>query len=296
MKAEALYAQVTNDLIAQIEAGAGDWNMPWRKIATGGVPRSASTGKPYKGINWWLLSLAGRSYQSPWWATFKQWKAVLPEGARILKEDQHPQDVFLWKPTERKVGDEIKKSLYATTFRVFNADQIVNPPEKYTGKAPQLNEHERHEAAEEFFGSIGAQVQEGGDRAFYASVGDYIQVPLLGQFDHPDHYYSTLAHEHVHWTGHETRLNRQLRQRFGSEAYAFEELIAEIGAAFLSAQFGLDPAVRRDHAPYLQSWLKVLKGDPKALVKAASEASKAAEYLNEAAVVTQEQQEEPAWA
>ena len=143
-----------------------------------------------------------------------------------------------------------------------------------------LTDHARHDAAEMFFAAIDANVRYGGDRAFYAPVQDFIQMPLFGQFPIRDHFYSTLAHEHTHWTGHESRLNRDLKGRFGSESYAMEELCAELGAAFIGAQLGLDQAVRKDHAQYLSHWLSVLRSDPKALVTVTSKAQAALDHLN----------------
>jgi antirestriction protein ArdC len=288
MKADQLYQQITDRIIADLEAGVAGWSRPWITVGTTN-PLSVSTGKRYNGINWLILSLEAmdRGYQSPWWATFNQWaKLMTPEGGetpQIVRKGEKATAVSIWKPRKRKPGDpeSVKDSVYASTFNVFNAAQIVDPPERYAGTPPALTEPERIEGCEAFFDALGADLRVGGDRAFYAPAGDYIQIPPLAQFTEPEHYYSTLAHEHVHWTGHGSRLNRELRQRFGSEAYAFEELIAEIGAAFLSAQLGIDNVTRTDHSSYLASWLKVLRGNPKAIGTAASAASAAADFLNE---------------
>jgi antirestriction protein ArdC len=290
--AEALRQRITDELIAQIEAGAGSWKMPWNRIAQSGVPMSLSSGKPYKGINWWLLSAQQmhRGYRSNWWATYNQWSARECQVRKGQSGDEFGStEVFLWKPTERKTKNdagetETRKSLFATTFRVFNADQVDGEyADKLKAPPVKLAEHERHHAAEAFFEAIGANVTEGGDRAFYAPAQDYIAVPQIGQFPVRDHYYSTLAHEHTHWTGHASRLNRDLHNRFGSEAYAAEELIAEIGAAFLAAQLDLEPAARQDHSSYLAGWLKILRADSSAIITAAARAGDAVEYLNKLA-------------
>lgn len=285
MKAEDLYQKVTNDLIRRIEEGAGEWEMPWRRLNQ--TPRSAASGKPYRGINWWLLSLeqADRGYSSGDWATFKGWLGQRTEGTpdTCVRKGETGTHIFLWKQSPpsakaRAADPEAKPYLLAKTFTVFNRDQVDGLPDLPPSR--EVPQHERWETADEYFRTIGAHVRDGGGRAFYASVGDYIGMPLLSDFYDRDHYYTTLAHEHVHWTGHETRLNRELRNRFGDEAYAAEELIAEIGAAFWGAQMGLEPAIRRDHASYLSHWLSILRADSKAIVTAASKAQAALDHLN----------------
>ena len=288
MKADDLFAQITNELVRDIEAGASDWVMPWNKLNR--TPKSAD-GRPYRGINWWVLgSIAeSRGWTSHQWATYRQWES---HGFQVQKGEK-ASHAILWKQAEhskaRKAEDpSLKPYLLARAFAVFAREQTDAPPLEPT---VPLAEHERHEAAEAFFDAIGADVHHGGDRAFYAPVGDYIQVPLIGQFPVRDHFYSTLAHEHTHWTGHESRLNRDLKNRFGDEAYAMEELCAELGAAFIGAQLGLDPAVRRDHASYLKHWLSVLKSDPKALVTVTSKAQAATDHLNKLATAQPELEE-----
>jgi antirestriction protein ArdC len=281
-RADALYAKVTDRIVAAIEAGIGtDWQMPWRKL--GGVPTSLSSGKPYRGINWWILSVESmdRGFDSHQWGTYNQWQA---QGFQVQKGETSTE-IFLFKPGQRPSKKRLaedpnaKSFLLTQTFRVFAREQTDAPPLVRT----ELTEHERLQAAEEYFASVGAEVREGGDRAFYAVVGDYIGVPKLNQFVTREHFYSTLAHEHTHWTGHPDRLDRDIRNRFGSEAYAMEELVAELGAAFWCAQMGIDQAPRPDHAMYLAHWLSVLRADPKALQTTASKASDALEFLNKTA-------------
>ena len=292
MKADDLFAQLTNELIRDIEAGADDWSMPWRKLNR--TPKSAD-GRPYRGINWWVLGVIAesRGWTSHQWATYRQWES---HGFQVQKGEK-ASHAILWKQAEHSkarqaehilaTGTALKPYLLARAFAVFAREQTDAPPLE----TPELTEHERHQAAHDFFANIGADVREGGDRAFYAPAGDYIQVPLIGQFPVRDHFYSTLAHEHTHWTGHESRLNRDITNRFGDEAYAMEELVAELGAAFIGAQLGLDQAVRKDHASYLKHWLSVLKSDPKALVTVTSKAQAATDHLNELAAVKPELQE-----
>lgn len=280
MKADDLFTQITNDLIRAIEEGAGEWKMPWHKLTR--QPRSAD-GRKYRGINVWILGMTAeaKGYHSHQWATYNQWG---DHGAQVLKGEK-ASHAILWKQAEpskavKAKDPDAKGYLLSRAFAVFAREQTDAPP--LEPEIP-MAEHERHEAAEEFFSAIGADVRYGGDRAFYATVGDFIQVPLIGQFPMRDHFYSTLAHEHTHWTGHETRLNRELKNRFGDEAYAMEELCAELGAAFIGAQLGLDPAVRQDHSSYLKSWLSVLKADPKALITVTSKAQAALDHLNKLA-------------
>jgi antirestriction protein ArdC len=290
-RADALYAEVTAQIIADLESGdVGSWKMPWTKLGKD-QPKSQSTGKVYRGINWWVLSYQQmmRGYTSNRWATYNQWETL---GGQVRRGEKSTE-VILWKPSKGRDKNDPdgpeKRRLFEATFRVFNLDQvdgIEHPP------TVELAEHERHEEAEAFFAGIDANVRIGGDRAFYAAVQDFIQVPEIGQFPVRDHYYSTLAHEHVHWTGHKDRLARTFGERFGDDAYAFEELVAELGAAFLSAQLGLDPAARTDHSQYLNGWLRVLKADPKAIRTAASRATDAAVYLTEQAEEAVEHEKE----
>lgn len=283
MKADDLFKQLTDSIVSEIEAGAGDWNMPWNKLAR--LPISRSTGKPYRGINALILGVTSedRGWSSNEWATFNQWKNL---GFYVQKDEKHTK-AFFWDtvaPSKAKLAadPDAKPFPMARIFQVFAREQTDAPP----WEPPEpLPEHERHEAAEAFFASVGADVRYGGDRAFYAPVQDFVQVPLIGQFPVRDHFYSTLAHEHTHWTGHESRLNRRsgLDLRFGTEAYAMEELCAELGAAFIGAQLGLDQATRQDHTSYLAGWLKVLKADPKALVSVTSKAQAALDHLNKLA-------------
>lgn len=299
MKADDLYTKVTNDIIARIEAGAGTWTMPWTRLGNGTNPMRL-TGQPYRGINWLILSCeqVDRGFKSNQWGTFNAWKKKgtltpaptkkNPEGTTStvnVRKGEKGTAVFLWKKEKASAAmlardPDAKEYLLVRTFYVFNRDQVDGLPELPVVELPQ---HERWEQADTFFQTIGANVVEDGNRAYYAPANDRIAVPTLAQFVSPDHFYSTMAHEHGHWTGHKDRLNRDLHNRFGDEAYAFEELIAELSSAFWCAQFGMEPAKRQDHAAYIQSWLRVLRNDKKAIVTAASKAQAAIDYLNTAA-------------
>lgn len=281
--ANELYAIITDRIVADIEAGAGTWTMPWHKVARTGSQMSA-LGRRYNGINalWLGLLASDRGYTSGVWATYKQWKQL---GAQVLK-DEHETTVLLWKPFTRKDAEGNKvEGVFAKTFGVFAAEQCKGTEKVLAklGRDGDMSDHnspERIEAAERFFAAVGADVTEQGDRAYYSRSVDRIVVPPLAQFDRAEHFYSTLAHEHTHWTGHEDRLNRTFGQRFGDDAYAAEELVAELGAAYFAAEFGLDQVTRPDHSAYLGHWVRVLKSDPKALVTVASKAQHALDFLH----------------
>ena len=304
MKADDLYTKVTNDICRIIEnQKAGEWNMPWRKLGLGS-PRSMSTGKAYRGINWMILTIEQmeaernqfdregnpiKGFKSNKWGTFKQWLSYSTDDNQVcVRKGEKGTTIFLWQPGTKPSkamlarDPDAKPYLLAKTFTVFNRDQVGGLPAE-DAPTGALTEHERWDQADAYFRAIGADVREDGDRAYYAPVQDYIAVPTLAQFPVRDHFYTTMAHEHVHWTGHESRLNRELRNRFGDDAYAAEELIAELGAAFWGAQMGLEGAIRTDHAAYLASWLRVLKADKKAIVTAASKAQAAVDHLNKKA-------------
>jgi antirestriction protein ArdC len=284
MKADELYAKVTADVIRHMEEGAGEWQMPWKGLKHAAI--SASSGKPYRGINFWILGIEqqDRGYRSHEWGTFKHWLGLGTDEAPVcVRKGEKGTHIFLWKespPSAKQLARDpsIKKSVFATAFSVFNRDQVDGlppiPPD------PDIPQHERWAEAERYFETVGASVRDGNGRAFYASVRDFIGMPPLDTFYDRDHYYTTLAHEHVHWTGHKDRLNREFGTRFGDEAYAFEELVAEMGAAYWGAQMGLDLAIRRDHASYLSHWLNILRADNKAIVTAASRAQAAIDHLN----------------
>lgn len=280
-------AQTVTDLIVKaIEAGAGKWEMPWHKV--GGVmtyPVNITNGKHYRGMNVWLLMIAAEhaGYASNVWGTYKAWA---DKGAQVRKGEKSTMVVF-WKPTEYKQKDEAgeetdRKGMLLRYYNVFNASQVEGYEPKVAPSLP-VNErpvNERIEVAETFFANTGAIVNHGGNRAFYAPSKDTIQMPKFAQFKEPEGYYATLGHETIHWTGHESRNNRLLNiNRFGDEAYAVEELIAELGSAFLCAHLGIVNEPRPDHAQYIQSWLKALKGDKKAVFHAASKAQAALDFL-----------------
>jgi antirestriction protein ArdC len=279
-----VYARVTDQIINAIEQGVGNWRMPWHTSARfASSPINAISRKAYRGINTVCLWAAAeaKGYDSGEWATYAQWQE---RGAQVRKGEKSTCVVF-WKfangTAENQDGEDNQPAsgsrlLFTRGYAVFNAGQV----DGYTPKAePDVPMLERIERAETWFHSIGADVRNGGNRAYYAPADDHIQMPPFPAFIENVSYYSTLAHEHTHWTARAERCDRQLGKRFGDSAYAAEELIAELGAAFTRAHLGLSTEPRQDHAQYIQSWLRVLRADKRAIFTAASKAQQAADYL-----------------
>lgn len=282
---EDIYTRVTNLIVRAIEEGVTRCRMPWH--ITGAdcfSPINAVSKRPYRGINVLTLWIAAvvKSYETGVWGTYNQWKEL---GAQVRKEEQ-ATTVVLWKPTEQvaKASDAEKtdddgqrhRGLLARGFSVFNAAQVDGF--QLTAQ-PQLPEGARIRAAEQVLFGVGATIEHGGARAFYDSQSDCIRLPRFDSFRDAVGYYATLAHELTHWTGAKHRLDRNLANRFGSAAYAAEELIAELGAAFLCAQLGLTVEPRPDHAGYIANWLELLRNDKKAIFTASSKAQQAADWL-----------------
>ena len=281
---EDLYQRVTNQIIAAIERGAGDYQMPWNPklcaSAATGLPHNPIGHYAYRGIN--ILSLWASQHESAYattaWATFKQWQAA---GAQVRRGEKGTLTVF-FKPidaSDRPAAGEDEQSsrrFVAKAAYVFNAAQVDGYE---PASPPALPTIERHAGADVLIQASGASIHHGSHQACYVPSRDQIHLPPEGAFRDAESYYGVALHELIHWTGHEHRCARDLRHRFGSEAYAAEELIAEMGAAFLCAELGITPEPRIDHARYIESWLRVLKSDKRAIFTAASKASQAANYL-----------------
>lgn len=276
-----VYSRVTNQIIEAIEAGAGTFNMPWHRLTAN--PTNAVSNKPYRGVN--LISLwavaNSKGYSSNLWATYQQWKDL---GAQVRKGEKSAVVVF-WKffdqqqETDQPNDADEKSSRrppLARAYFLFNANQVDG---FQSPTLPELSETERIDRADAFFQATGVDVRHDGNAAFYSLSGDYIQLPAFKHFKSASDYYATLGHECIHMTAHPSRCNRELKARYGSESYAMEELIAELGAAFLCTHLQIDNISRQDHAAYIQSWLKVLKNDKKAIFNAASKAQHATDWL-----------------
>lgn len=279
-----VYARVTDQIVTAIEQGVGTWRMPWHTSGRFAFsPINATSKKPYRGINTLCLWAAAQAkgYERGEWATYQQWQ---DHGAQVRKGEKSTLVVF-WKfahdsaesqdgGTETSAGRS--RLLFTRGYSVFNAAQVDGYTPKVDADAPMP---ERIAHADEFFQAIAADLRHGGNQAFYSPVTDHIQMPPFAAFREGAAYYSTLAHEHTHWTAPAARCERELGKRFGDSAYAAEELIAELGAAFTCAHLGLSTDPREDHAQYIQSWLKVLKADNKAIFTAASKAQQATDWL-----------------
>ena len=275
-----VYATITDQIVAAIEAGAGKWERPWTKVGGFDQPKNVASKKAYRGINTIMLFLAAdlKGYAHGLWGTYKQWSDL---GANVRKGEKSTQVVFWssFKKEDEETGEE-KTGMFAKMYYVFNVDQVDGYTMPNTIPA-FINEEERIAHADEYFKNTRAIIRHGGDRAFYSPTGDYVMMPEFNVFKDSVSYYATLAHEVTHWSGHETRCKREFGNRFGNEGYAFEELVADIGSAFLCNILGLTNEPRPDHAQYIAGWLKVLKSDKKAIFTAASAAQKAVDYLEE---------------
>jgi len=281
-----LYQHVTNRILEDLEHGVRPWLKPWSASNVRGsiLPRRHN-GIPYQGINVLLLwsEAMVRGYTATTWMTYRQ---ALEVGAHVRKGATGTLVVFadrITRTEDGENGESVERSIpYLKSYTVFNVEQIDDLPPQYVSQAPAPASVEiRHAQAESFIAATRATVRFGGDRAYYAPAFDVIQLPPLPAFRDMESYYGTALHELTHWTGHPSRCARELNgHRFGSEAYAFEELIAELGSAFLCAELGITPEVRDDHAAYLASWLIVLKQDKRAIFGAASQAQRAADYLH----------------
>ena len=281
-----VYREITDHIIAAIEKGAGDCEMPWHREIGTTLPTNVFTGNAYKGVNVVALWVAAeaKGYAAGLWATYKQWSLL---GAQVRRGEKGSTIVF-YKETHREVMEEKTGEAQTQTFlftrssSVFNAEHVVGwqPPKRLAPNTAEVLDN-----VETFVAATKADIRHGGDRAFYKRSTDHIVMPERDRFtgtktsSPTDGYYSTLLHELTHWTGHRSRLDRDLRGRFGKEAYAMEELVAELGAAFLCGDLGITNRPRPDHAAYIGNWLEVLKNDKKAIFTAASQASKAANFI-----------------
>jgi antirestriction protein ArdC len=284
MKQDDIYTRVTQQIIEAIEAGEATCRMPWHNAEAGiSAPINAVSKRSYRGINvlaLWAVA-AKHGYPSGQWATYQQWKQL---GAQVRKGEKSAE-VVLWKTGEQpgEDNDELapNRFLLARGYSVFNAAQV----DGFTPKTPpEPSESERLATADAFFSRLPATIIHSGNEAYYDIPEDVIYLPEFKRFRNAAAYYSTLTHEFVHWSGASTRLNRTFGTRFGSLTYAAEELVAELGAAFLGAVLNTGSTPRKDHAGYVSSWLSLLKSDKRAIFTAASQAQKAVDWLCSQAV------------
>ena len=282
----SLYAEITDKIIAELEAGRVPWVQPWGTAAAKAplaMPKNATTQRPYSGVNVLILwgAVIERGFVGQSWLTFRQ---ALSLGGNVRKGEHGTTVVYADRFTpedERRRaerdGDEPGAIPFLKRFTVFNTDQCEKLPDGLVTAPPPVPEGLILPQAEALIDATGADFRIGGDRAFYSPGSDYIQVPRPDAYFEPINWHRTALHELGHWVGHSSRLARDLSGVFGSALYAKEELVAEMTSAFVCASLGIVPTVR--HADYLGSWLEVLREDDRAIVRAASAASKAADYL-----------------
>lgn len=283
-----IYSRITNQIIAALEQGVKPWTQPWNAAhAAGHVSRPLRhNGQPYGGINvltLWASAMSG-SFSAPIWMTFRQ---AIELGGHVRKGEKGSPVVYAntitRAETDEATGDDIERTVpFLKAYTVFNVEQIEGLPGHFYALAESSrNPDERIADAETYFAATRADIRHGGDSAYYSPALDYIQMPPFEAFRDAQAYYATLAHEATHWTRHATRLDRDFgRKRFGDDGYAREELVAELGAAFLCADLGLALEDRADHAAYIGHWLAVLKDDKRAVFTAAAHAQRAIDYLH----------------
>jgi antirestriction protein ArdC len=293
MKAE-VYQQVTDRIVAMLESGTKPWQRSWAAgspiVITGAMQRPLrANGQAYRGMNVLNLWVAAemRGLQSRHWLTYKGAQEL---GGQVRKGARAELAFYVGQSTKagENEGDDDKTFSFLKCYHVFNADEIDGLPPRFAPVAAPVDMpapvclHARNLTVDAFFADAGVRLAHGGDRAFYSPSLDAVRMPELGAFNSAESYYATLAHEAVHWTGHESRCARPFGKRFGDNAYAVEELVAELGAAFLCADLAISDAPRADHADYLANWLQVLKADNRAIFTAASAADRAASFLHAA--------------
>jgi antirestriction protein ArdC len=282
-----LYQEITDKIIAELEQGRVPWVQPWTAVAGVsfplGLPRNATTGRAYSGINILILwsAVAERGFTGQKWLTFRQ---ALKLNAHVRKGEKGTTVVYAdrfipYRERTRaaETGDEPEAIPFLKRFTVFNADQCEDLPADIAPPPAPIAENLILPQAEALIRATGADIRIGGDRAFYVPSADYIQVPPPSAFYEPINFHRTVFHELGHHSGHSSRLNRDQSGAFGSSSYAREELVAEMTGAFVCAALSIVPTVR--HADYLSSWLEVLREDNRAIIRAASAGSKAADYL-----------------
>lgn len=280
-----IHQRITDAIIAQLETGVRPWTQPWASSTSVTRPLRHD-GTPYSGVNIILLwaEAANRGFNSATWMTFRQ---ALAFGAHVRKGEKGSTVVYANKLVRTETddaGEETERRIpFLKAYTVFNVEQIDGLPEAYAPVPPvPINPDARIAEVETFFSNCRADIRHGGGSAFYAPEPDYVQMPPFETFHDAHGYYATLGHEMTHWTRHASRLDRDFgRTRWGDANYAREELVAELGAAFLCADLGLALEPREDHAGYIGHWLQVLHDDKRFIVSAATHAQRAVAWLHD---------------
>lgn len=275
-------AEITAAIVAQIDAGGADFIMPWHRLGgSRSAPTNAVTGAQYHGVNLLMLGLAGLAHATDRWATFQQWKTC----GRDVAKGEHGSKVVFYKLIEFEdaAGADLRRVPFMRVSTVFNEDQLADHQPAPAIVRSDLTE--RLEPIDAMIAATGAAIRHVPGAAYYDTATDRITLPLRGDFiatassTPTENYYATLFHELTHWTGHKSRMARAMCARTDIEGYAEEELIAELGAAFLCARLGVANAPRPDHAAYLANWLKALRNDKRFLFCAAADAQRAVDFL-----------------
>ena len=271
-----IYQEITDSIIQELEKGATPWVKPWS--APMSADKNIVTGKPYRGINRFITAMVSgiKGYDVPAWASLKQWNQL---GARVKKDEKATKIVYWSQAKDKKseASGEDKYYQFAKAFYIFNVAQ-VDGIDIIASEDQPVSDNQKIEACEQRIIATEAKYTIGGDTACYIPSIDSIRMPALNTFQSAEHYYATFFHELTHWTSDKTRCDRDLSKgRFGNADYAFEELVAELGAAFMCQQHGIKGDLR--HAGYIQSWLKCLKSDSRAIFKASALAQQAADFL-----------------
>jgi antirestriction protein ArdC len=286
LQRDNLYREITDKIVAELEQGIVPWVQPWtsgNQPSPLGLPINGLTRRSYSGINILLLwsALEEKGFASPYWVTFKQSIAM---GGSVRKGEHGTHVYFADKFTPQKEkaraeqeGDEPSAIAFLKRYTVFNADQCDGLPKGLIAQPVAKPERQLVPEAEALIAATAADFRIGGDEAFYVPSEDFIRIPPQTAYTDQINYYRTAFHELGHWTGHKSRLDRNLTTKFGTQDYAREELVAEMATAFMCATIGIVPTVR--HADYIGNWLQVLKEDAKAIVRAASLASKASGFI-----------------
>lgn len=283
-----LYQRVTDQILAELERGAAPWVRPWATTGLhGAMPYNAQSKRAYSGVN--VLLLWASEYPTPAWLTYKQ---AIEVGGHVRRGEHGRTVVYMGRARSRPIAtppaspepDASEGSTYSflKAYTVFNVAQCDGLPARMLPQSLPLFPEppvDRNAVVDAFLSAVGATVQHGGDRACFVPALDIIKLPDIAAFKSPDQYYATSFHEHGHWSGAPSRLDRQFGRRFGDQAYAAEELVAELAAAFLCARLGVAGDLR--HAGYIDHWIKLLRDDNRAIFTAASKASAAANYLLE---------------
>jgi antirestriction protein ArdC len=275
-----IHKEVSDKILAAMESGTLPWIKPWSSQGSGTMPRNAISNRAYSGANIALLWIAAdeKGYASNRWLTYKQAQEA---GGNVRKGEKSTSIIYASTFERENDKGETDRIPFLKTFAVFAVEQCEGLDHLHE-KPVVINQQERDQACDAFIKTTGASIAHAGGRAYYQHKADSITLPPYESFTDAGGYYATALHELVHWTGHESRCNRQFGKRFGDNAYAAEELVAELGAAFMCAEFGFDAVTQ--HAAYVQNWIALLKSDSKAFITAASKASASVEFLRGLAI------------